>query len=144
MKLSSKLISLIRIGSLIAIIVATIVLVVTALPTLAGGHLADTRLLVHMMASGVVVALLPVYAIARLMPSSRGTLDTSAQRTALRCLLLFGLLTTATMFVCMLPIASTHTMETLIALHGWSGYALAVATVWVGIMSLGGRRRLPL
>ncbi|TWU55099.1 hypothetical protein [Rubripirellula reticaptiva] len=138
MKLSSKLSSLIRTGSLIAIVVATIVLVVTALPTLAGGHLADARLMVHMMASGVVVTLLPVYAIARLMPSSRGLLDSPVQRAALQCLLLFGLLTIATMFVCMLPIASTHTMETLVSLHGWAGYALAIATAWVGIAALRG------
>ncbi|MGB7323367.1 MAG: hypothetical protein WBD31_00745 [Rubripirellula sp.] len=140
MKLSSKLISLIRNGSLIAIVVATIVLVVTALPTLVGGHLADTRLLTHMMASGVVVTLLPVYAIARLMPSSRGLLDSPVQRAALRCLLLSGLLTIATMFLCMLPIASTDTMKTLISLHGWAGYALAIATAWVGVAALRGAR----
>lgn len=131
------MVSLIRKVSWIAVLVAIVVLVVTSLPTLWGGHLTGIALLGHMMASGVVVVLLPVYAAARLM--SAGNAATRFEWAAFRVLLVLGVITIATMFACMMPLASTATMNQLVWMHGWSGFAMAAAAV---LMACVGWRRL--
>ncbi len=130
----------IRIVSLIAVVGAAGVLTVTALPTLSGGHLNGNRLMIHMMASGVMVAALPIYGLTRLLPSSLAKFQSRLAQVALRCLLLCGMLTIATMFACMLPVFSTSSMESLISTHGWLGYLTAIAALGVMATSFLSRR----
>ncbi|MAP07306.1 MAG: hypothetical protein CMM00_00265 [Rhodopirellula sp.] len=121
------MLSLIRNVSLLVLVIATGALVATALPTLWGGHLGGATLRFHMMASGAVVVLLPVYAIARLLMRRLPATESVMEMGAFRTLLIFGIATIATMFVCMLPVASTDTMHELVELHGWAGLAMAAA-----------------
>lgn len=98
-----------------------VVLTATALPTLTGGHLGGTVLLLHMMASGVMVALVPAtlwWSLA--MARGRGLSSTFLW------FVVFALATIGSVFVVMLPIASTPVMEKAVTIHGWVGYATAV------------------
>jgi hypothetical protein len=125
------LFSLIRNVSLLVLVIATGALVATALPTLWGGHLGGAALRFHMMASGAVVVLLPVYAIARLLLRRQPASESALEMGAFRTLLIFGVATIATMFLCMLPVASTDVMHDLVELHGWAGFAMAAAIALV-------------
>ncbi|KLU01792.1 putative transmembrane region and signal peptide protein [Rhodopirellula islandica] len=125
------MLSLIRNVSLLVLVIATAALVATALPTLWGGHLGGATLRFHMMASGAVVVLLPVYAITRLWMRRQPASESAFEMGAFRTLLIFGVATIATMFVCMLPIASTDVMHDLVELHGWAGFAMAAAIALV-------------
>ncbi|MEO9595809.1 hypothetical protein [Rhodopirellula bahusiensis] len=125
------MLSLIRNVSLLVLVIATGALVATALPALWGGHLGGATLRFHMMASGAVVALLPVYAVTRLLMRRQPVAESAFELGAFRTLLIFGIATIATMFVCMLPVASTETMHELVELHGWAGFAMAAAIAWV-------------
>lgn len=113
----------------LALLVAVVISVITSLPTWFGGHFGGYRLLIHMMGSGVIVVTLPLYAILRWtdwltdIPSGR------AEPIAFWTMIVFGFLTIASMFACMMPIASTGTMRELIDLHGWLGTVMAIAVV---------------
>lgn len=101
--------------------VDVLLLTITALPTLAGGHLGGTVLLLHMMASGVMVALVPL-TLWWFIGSARG-------RGVSATFLWFVTLASATIgsvFIVMLPIASTPVMEKAVTIHGWVGYATAI------------------
>ncbi|WDQ14971.1 hypothetical protein [Rhodopirellula sp. P2] len=125
------MLSLIRNVSLLVLVIATGALVATALPTFWGEHLSGSMLRFHMMASGAVVVLLPVYAITRLLLRRQPESESAWEMGAFRTLLIFGVATIATMFACMLPIASTDVMHDLVELHGWAGFAMAAAIALV-------------
>ncbi|TWT92618.1 hypothetical protein [Neorhodopirellula pilleata] len=114
------------------LLIAVIVSVLTSLPTWFDGHLGGYRLLGHMMASGVIVVALPLYAILRwtdrlTAPAQRLVKLRRAEPIVFWGMVLFGFLTIGTMFVCMMPLASTLTMRALVDLHGWLGAVLALA-----------------
>jgi cytochrome bd-type quinol oxidase subunit 2 len=115
------------------VIAATIavigVLTVTALPSLRGGDLHGRWLLVHMMASGALVFLLPVFGFLGLARLVRTKAWTRIRAAAFWLALLCGFLTIGTMFVGMMPIASTEQMHSLITGHGIIGYGLSVSIV---------------
>ncbi|SMP53632.1 hypothetical protein SAMN06265222_104136 [Neorhodopirellula lusitana] len=118
-----------QLGCFLTLMIAVVVSVVTSLPTWFGGHLGGYRLIVHMMASGVVVILLPMYTVLRWGESLRNQIGTSLEPIAFWTMVVFGFLTIGSMFICMLPIAGTGTQREMIDLHGWLGAVLAIAVV---------------
>lgn len=112
-----------------ALLPAIAVLVGTALPTWWGDHLGGNRLLVHMMASGVVVVMLPVYGFIRWSRWMGGHERHRGEPTVFWLMMASGFLTIATMLACMLPLASTDTMHALVQLHGWVGHGLALTAL---------------
>lgn len=123
---------LLQIGSFVALLVAVGVLFGTSLPTWVGGHLAGNRLLGHMMASGVVVVLLPLYGFLRWNGWLHAPPRSWAVTIAFWMFVGTGFLTIASMFACMLPLPSTSAMRELIDLHGWLGSTMVVAAVFNG------------
>lgn len=119
----------------IAIAVIITVLAVTALPALSGDHLEGSMLLVHMMASGALVVALPLFALYCLRQCLSRWTSHSAQRFGYWLLVFFGLITTATIFACMLPLPSTEQMKQLMQWHGYAGFAMvpAVALLLLGV-----------
>lgn len=113
----------------LALVVVVIVLTVTAMPSLAGEPLHGRILMAHMAASGAMVFLLPAYAIIGLIRMSQNAASSTLRTIGFWGLVATGLLTIATVFACMLPIASTDQMHSLILLHGLAGYATAVAAI---------------
>ena len=111
------------------IMVAVTILALTALPFFSDQHLEGTRLKNHMLASGVLVVALPLMAILGLP----GVINTGAsvgiQRFGFWLLIAAGLVTIATMFLCMLPIPSTDQMHQLIEIHGYAGFATVPAVL---------------
>jgi hypothetical protein len=114
---------------LVLLVIEIAVLVGTSLPTWWGGHLGGYRLLAHMVASGVVVVLLPVYGILRWTDWLTKPAVSRASGITFWLLIVCGFLTIASMFACMLPSTSTTWMRTLIDFHGWIGSTMAVVTV---------------
>jgi hypothetical protein len=114
---------------LVALIAIIFVLTVTALPVLDGGHLEGPMLLLHMMASGALVIVLPLFALFCLGRSISRFKSGGLQRLGYWSLVITGLLTIVTVFVCMLPLPSTETMHELIAIHGYAGFAMVPAVV---------------
>lgn len=112
-----------------ALIVVVIVLTVTAIPSLAGEPLRGRTLMGHMAASGAMVFLLPAYAISGLVRLTHDATSSKLRVIGFWGLIVTGLVTIATVFICMLPIPSTNQMHTLILLHGLAGYATAVAAI---------------
>jgi hypothetical protein len=119
---------------LLAITAIVAALTATALPVLGGGHLEGTMLLLHMMGSGAMVIALPLFALYYLPRSINRFKSGSLQRIGFWSLIAAGLVTTATMFACMLPLPSTDQMHQLIQLHRYAGFAMvpAVALLMVG------------
>mgnify|MGYP003662959601 CR=1 FL=1 len=118
---------------LITILLVVLLLTATAVPSLQGQPLGGIALLVHMMASGVLVFALPIYGIVFLWRHIDVRVASAMQRTGFWLVLVTGLATTATVFACMLPIASTETMHELIRWHGYAGFAMVPAVallVW--------------
>ncbi|MEM0925308.1 MAG: hypothetical protein AAGJ83_04660 [Planctomycetota bacterium] len=119
---------------LVALIVVIVVLTVTSVSAFGGEPLAGDQLLGHMMASGVLVVGLPVFAIAFLRhfpkPESSWTLRVGVMLT-----IATGLGSMATVFLCMLPIPSTDEMHLLIGVHRWVGLGMipAAGLVIVGV-----------
>ena len=114
---------------ILALIIVVAVLTVTSLPSLGGETLDGQTLLAHMMASGFLVIGLPIFAIVFLRYFSTGQRTSALQRLGYLGTVLAGLLTIVTVFLCMLPIPSTHEMHSLMALHGWAGFAMIPAIV---------------
>lgn len=113
----------------LVLVIAVIISVVTSLPTWFGAHFGGYRLLAHMMASGVIVVTLPLYAILRWTDWLTSPASGRGEPIAFWTMMVFGFLTIATMFVCMMPIASTATMRELVDLHGWLGAVMAIAVL---------------
>lgn len=122
---------------LVALVAIIFVLTVTAAPVLAGGHLGGPMLLLHMMASGALVFVLPVFAIYYLSRSISSLHSGGLERLGFWTLLVSGLMTIATMFICMMPIPATQTMQQLVELHGYAGFAMVPA---VALLVLGASR----
>ena len=112
---------------LAAITLIVTVLALTALPVLAGGHLEGNTLLMHMMASGMLVVALPLFALIYLGRSISKHKSGGLQRLGYWSLVLAGLFAIATMFFCMLPLPSTGQMRLLIEWHGYAGFAMVPA-----------------
>ena len=94
------------------------VLAATSLPVvIGGGHLDGLKLLLHMMASGGLVFALPLYALHNLTRAMNRQRSGGLQRLGFWLLILAGLVSIATMFLCMLPLASTEQMHQLVELH---------------------------
>lgn len=110
----------------LVLIVLVAVLTATAATSWGGHAMGGITLLIHMAASGAMVFALPVYAIIGLSQRHPQTL---ASNIGFWSLVAFGLLTIATVFLCMLPIASTDQMHQLVSWHGWAGYAMTIAAV---------------
>jgi len=119
---------------LIAITAIIAVLTLTALPVLQEGHLGGALLLLHMMASGALVIVLPLFALIYIGRSISRFNSGGLQRLGFWSLVVTGLLTIATVFACMLPVPSTDQMHQLIQLHRYAGFAMvpAVALLLVG------------
>jgi hypothetical protein len=107
--------------SLVAVVIA---LAVTSLPSLGGETLGGQALLAHMMSSGVLVFGLPIFAIVFLRHFSARSTTARRQLLGYLATVATGLLTIATVFLCMLPIPSTHQMHSLMEMHGWAGFAM--------------------
>lgn len=114
---------------LIALCLVVTVLTVTALPSLSGATLGGGWLLVHMMASGALVIGMPLFALAFLRHFFGGTSLAPSQQLGYLTTLATGLLTIATVFLCMLPIPSTNQMHELMKVHGWAGFAMVPAVL---------------
>lgn len=112
---------------LVTIFLIVALLTATAFPSLQGETLGGPALLFHMMASGALVFALPLYALFFLGRHISLSAVNSMQRVGFWLLLITGLVTTATVFACMMPIASTQTMHELIAWHGYAGFAMVPA-----------------
>lgn len=114
---------------MVALVAIIFVLTVTALPVLGGGHLGGPTLLLHMMASGALVIILPLFALFFVLRCISRLKSGGLQRLGFWLLLISGLLTIATVFLCMLPLPSTETMHQLISVHGYAGFAMVPAVV---------------
>lgn len=117
---------IIRILVAIALLVTVAALLVTSI----GTHpLHSSMLMAHMFASGAFVFVLPLFAIAWLWRM----VDTANRggwvRAGYWLLLVTGFVTTGTMFLSMLPIASTDHLKKLISIHGYAGFAMVAAAV---------------
>lgn len=120
---------LIRRLTLAALMIAIAVLAGTSLPTWWGDHLGGYRLLIHMMASGVVVLGLPIYAVLRWTDWRSPPTPSRASVISFWALVVSGFLTIASMYACMLPSTSTPWMITLIDFHGWIGSTMAIVAI---------------
>lgn len=114
---------------LVAITAAIAVLAATASPVLWGVHLGGMRLLLHMMASGVLVNALPLFGLWYLGRCINRMKSGGLQRLGFWSLIFTGVITIATMFACMLPIASTDQMHQLVDVHRYAGFAMVPAIV---------------
>ncbi|MCG8652811.1 MAG: hypothetical protein MI861_23430 [Pirellulales bacterium] len=112
---------------LLALLVATGALSASAAPWLLGGHVEGRLLLVHMAASGALVITLPLFAISYLLRSMSRFRSGRLQRLGYWSLVLAGVITIATVFACMLPLAPTELMRELIRVHGYAGFAMVPA-----------------
>ena len=126
---------------LLAILLIVIALAVTAVPSIQGEPLGGNMLLLHMMASGALVFALPIYALFFVWRHLNRASATATQRMGFWLLILTGLITTATVFACMMPIASTDTMHELISWHGYAGFAM-VPAVFVLLWGVSRTRRM--
>lgn len=120
---------------LFALLVVVAALAVTSVPSLRGQTLGGGVLLAHMMASGVLVIGLPVFALAFLRYFSPQRPTSGVQHLGYLATVATGLMTIVTVFLCMLPIPSTHQMHELMSIHGWAGFAMipAIAVLLVGL-----------
>lgn len=123
------MLALIRRFTFAGVLIATVVLFGTSLPTWWGGHFGGYRLLAHMAASGVVVIGLPLYAILRWTDWLSSPIPTRGSAWTFWALILSGFLTIASMYACMMPSTTTSWMVALIDFHGWIGATMAVAAI---------------
>jgi hypothetical protein len=124
------------ISRILLIVLAVIIaaLAATALPALSEGHFGGVPLLLHTMAGGALVFALPLFALVYLPRSISRLKSSGIERFGFWSLIVTGLLTILTVFLCMLPIPGTEQMQTLIEIHTYAGFAMvpAVALVVVG------------
>lgn len=108
------------------LVLVTLVLTLTALSAVGPNPLGGKWLLAHMAASGLLVFGLPLCSIVWLRYFFSHQIA-FGNRVVLLWLIASGLVTIATILVCMLPIASTEVMHRLIHWHGYAGYAMSIA-----------------
>ncbi len=121
--------------SVVMVVVA--VLVASVVPSLIGGKLEGLWLLLHMAASGVLVVTLPILALSRVWAHLSRFRSSGMQRLGFWSLVLTGLATVASVFVCMLPLPSTDQMHQLILIHRYAGFAMVPA---LGLLVVGALR----
>ncbi len=126
---------------LAAVTVLIAVLAVTTLPWILGGHFAGKWLLAHMAASGALVFALPLLGLSLLWRNLGGGNSGFAERVGYWLLIISGLTTIATVFLCMLPLPSTDQMHGLVVLHTYAGFAMVPASL---LLVLGVSRRRPI
>lgn len=114
---------------LAALVIVVVALTLTSLPSWGGATLDGQALLAHMMASGFLVFGLPIFAIAFLRYFSGQHRTSAIQHVGYLATVAAGLVTIVTVFLCMLPIPSTHEMHSLMSLHGWAGFVMIPAIV---------------
>lgn len=107
------------------LVLVTLALTVTAFPSLSGNLKGDV-LRYHMLASGPLVVGLPICALVWLRYFFAPEVS-RRRRFLYLSVFALGLATIVTVFLCMMPVASTHTMHELMKWHGWTGYGLAAA-----------------
>jgi len=118
---------------LAALCVILAALTFTAWPAVEGYPVHGQTLLMHMMASGALVVCLPCYAVLFLWRNLDRASTAATQRLGFWAVLASGFVTIATVFACMMPLASTETMHLLIQWHGYAGFAMvpaALLLVW--------------
>ena len=109
---------------IVGLTIVIVVLTATSLPALFGGELGGPMLLVHMMASGALVFALPIFALIWTWRNISRHKSGGIQRLGYWTLILSGLATITTVFLCMLPYPSTDQMHQLIHWHGYAGFAM--------------------
>jgi len=114
---------------LTAVILLIAVLAVSTLPWMVGGHFAGPWLLLHMTASGALVIILPLLALSLLWQNISRVHSGSMERLGYWLLIVSGLITIATIFLCMLPLPSTEQMHVLVLLHSYAGFAMVPASL---------------
>jgi hypothetical protein len=112
----------------------------TSIVVFIDGHVGGFMLLVHMVASSGLVFAMPIFALLWLFRCLDHNASGSMERWGYWLMIVTGLLTIITVFVCMLPFPSTEQMETLITLHGYAGFAMVPALVVLLIGSARWRR----
>jgi hypothetical protein len=122
---------------LVALVLVVVALAVTSIPSLGGETLGGQALLAHMMASGFLVIGLPIFAIVFLRHFSANKSTSSLQNLGYLATVATGWLAILTVFLCMLPIPSTHQMHSLMSAHGWAGFAMipAIIVLLLGLRS---------
>ncbi len=120
---------------LVSIAAIVAVLAFTSLPFFGGHHLQGPGLKLHMLASGALVCVLPLFAVWLLSRNMSRMTSSGVQRLGYWSVVISGLITILTMFLCMLPYPSTERMHQLIQWHGYAGFAMvpAVLLVLVGM-----------
>lgn len=116
-------------------------LTLSALPSLSGDELSGKVLIAHMSLSGVLVVFLPIFAIVILSTKKLSREKRLIRGIGFWGLVGTGLLTIATVFLCMLPVASTEEMHKLILWHGRFGYAMALLGILFLLASLSAQQR---
>ena len=124
------------------LVIDVVVLAVTAVPFFLGHELHGLGLIAHMMASGVMVGLLPVVAAtywwrADSPEASAAPAASPIVQSLFAAVMVTGWVTVATMFLVMIPIASTGGMHEIVRVHGWIGY---VTTGLVLVLAVVGRK----
>lgn len=118
----------------ILLAIAMLAIVTALLVTSVGSHsLHGSQLMAHMFASGVLVVVLPLFAIAWLWQMYGTVKGGTLLRVGYWTVLLTGFATTGTMFLSMLPIAGTQHLTQLILIHGYAGFAMVAAAVLFAI-----------
>ncbi|WP_153557360.1 hypothetical protein [Roseimaritima sediminicola] len=113
---------------LIALVLIVAVLAITAVPALGDGHLGGQMLMAHMAVSGALVLLLPVFAVWSLVRYLDPGRSTRLARWGFWTVVLTGVATIGTVFVCMLPVLGTDAMHAMIHWHGLAGWTMLPAT----------------
>lgn len=118
-----------------ALVIVVAILAATSMSAIGGNTLGGQTLLAHMMASGVLVIGLPIFALFFLRYFSGRDRISVLQSLGYFVTVGMGLVTIATVFLCMLPIPSTHQMHSLMSIHGWAGFAMipAIAVMLIGL-----------
>ena len=115
------------------LVIDVVTLAVTAFPFFLGHELHGLGLIGHMMASGVMVGLLPVVAGTYWWRRHAPAASTVAQ-SLFAATIVAGWVTIATMFLVMMPIASTGGMHKIVRVHGWVGYSAAGLVIALAVL----------
>lgn len=114
---------------LATVILLVAVLAISTLPWIMGGHFAGPWLLAHMAASGALVMTLPLLALSLLWQNLSRFKSGAIERLGFWLLIVSGLTTITTVFLCMLPLPSTDQMHDLVVLHTYAGFAMVPASL---------------
>lgn len=130
------------IDRLLLIVVAVLVaaLVVSSIPWFNGEPMSGRWLLLHMFASGALVTSLPLLAISCLWRNLRSRASGFTERLGYWWLVVAGLTTIGTVFLCMLPLPTTTQMHELMWAHSYAGFAMVPAVLLLAIGSARWRR----